>query len=84
MADTSVHTASVRIPENVFRESEKIARRRKISFNALVQQALLREIEAEQEREMYEAATLLGMDAASCDVDYALYAQSEVMLKNEG
>jgi len=84
MIVTSVHTASVRIPEDVYRESEKIAKRRKISFNALVQQALQREIEAEQEQEMYEAATLLGIDAATCDVDYAIYAQSEVMLRNEG
>ncbi|HLV78725.1 MAG TPA: hypothetical protein VKT32_00545 [Chthonomonadaceae bacterium] len=79
----AVHTSSVRIAEDIYREAEQIARRRNISFNALVQEALKKEIEAAQDREMYEAATLLGQDAEMCDVDYAFAAQAEVALSNE-
>ena len=47
-------------------------------MNALIERVLRREIALEQEREMYEAATLLGQDADS-SVDYAFPAQAEVV-----
>ena len=76
----AVHTLSVRVDEQTFQESKRIAEQRAMSFNALVQEALRRVIEAEQEREMYEAATLLGQDAEMNDVEYARHAQAEVAL----
>ena len=75
------HATSLRLPDSVVEEAKSIIRRRGISFNAFVEQSLRKEIAAEQEREMYEAATLLGQDADS-DVEFALATQAEVALKD--
>lgn len=76
-------TTSVRIPERMYRQSRRIAAKRKLSFNALVGEALSKIIDEERDREMYEAATLLGADLEECSVEYARHAQSEVMLRDE-
>ena len=77
---TLTHALSLRVPSDMFQESSRIAQQWEISFNALVQEALQRVIDEERKREMYEAATLLGMDSELTDVDYARHAQAEVML----
>lgn len=69
---------SVRLEETVYEETKNIARRRGVSMNTLIDRVLRQEIALEQEREMYDAATLLGQDADS-DVDYAFAAQAEVV-----
>ncbi len=78
-----LHAASIRVPEDVFLRSAEIARRRRISFNRLVHEALERVIHDEEYAEMHEAGTLLGSDPAECDVEYAIHAQAEVMLRDE-
>jgi hypothetical protein len=71
------------MPDEVYRRSQEIARRRKISFNQLVQEALQRVVEEDQDREMYEAATILGIDREESDVEFAFAAQSEVITRDE-
>lgn len=75
------HATSLRLSDDVFEEARTIIRRRGVSFNAFVEETLRKEIAAEQEREMYEAATLLGADLES-NVDFAFVAQSEVALRD--
>jgi predicted DNA-binding ribbon-helix-helix protein len=69
---------SVRLEETVYEETKVIAKRRGVSMNALIDSVLRHEIALEQEREMYEAATLLGKDADS-NVDFAFAAQADVV-----
>jgi len=78
-----LHILSLRMPDDIYRASVEIARKRKISFNVLVQEELQRMIREEQDREMYEAGTILGEDPEMCDVSYAACAQAEVMLRDE-
>lgn len=73
------HVVSIRLEASVYEETRLIARRRGVSMNALIERALRKEIKLEQEREMYEAATLLGQDADS-EVDYAFAVQAEVVM----
>ena len=75
------HVTSLRLPDEVYKEAAIILRRRGVSFNAFVEETIRKEILAEQEREMYEAATLLGADAET-NVDFAFDAQAEVALKD--
>jgi hypothetical protein len=79
----SLHTLSLRVPEDVYKASVEIARKRKVSFNVLVQEELQRMIREDHDREMYEAGTILGEDPDMCDVSYAVHAQAEVMLRDE-
>lgn len=72
---------SVRLEEPVYEAVKHIARTRGVSMNTLIGRVLQKEIALEQEREMYDAATLLGQDADS-DVDIAFAAQAEVVLRD--
>jgi hypothetical protein len=76
------HVTSLRLPDDVYAEILPIIRRRGMSFNAFVEDTLRRELQAEMDREMYEAGTILGDDPGS-DVDFALAAQAEVVLRDQ-
>ena len=78
-----MQTTSIRMPDEVYRHSKAIAERRRISMNQLVQEALQRVISDEQEREMFEAATLLGEDPETSNVEFAFAAQAEAVMRNE-
>ena len=82
-ADTGSRSLTVRISPNVYESSRIIARKRQISLNALIQQSLEALIWAEEEQASDDAYTLLGQNAEECDVEYAIYAQAEVMLGND-
>lgn len=74
---------TIRLQPDLYEAATQIARKRGRSLNALVQQGLEAIVRVEEEKEMYEAATILGMDSAECDVNYAFAAQAEVILKDE-
>lgn len=80
-SSTATTTISVRLPEELHRKSREIAKRRNLSLNTLVQESLAAAIQAEEDLLFYESFTLLGQDAEMCDVEYALPAQREVMLR---
>ena len=82
-ARQNVRAFSVRVPETLYQEASQIAERRNLSINALVGEALTKIVSQAQDQEMYEAATLLGLDAEMSSVDFAFGAQAEVALTNE-
>ena len=82
-SSSELRALTLRIPPNVYESSRLIANRRSVSLNALIQQSLEDMIRADEEQASYDAYTLLGQDAQECDVEYAIYAQAEVMLRDE-
>src|SRR5689334_5656075 len=80
---TENKSLTVRLHPDLYAAAAQVARKSGRSLNALIQQGLKDIIRAEEDREMYEAATLLGRDADECDVAYALPAQVEVILRDE-
>lgn len=82
-ADTATVPLTVRIPSDLYEATRRIAVRRKLSMNALMQQSLARTVESEEERELFEGFERLGEDPEACDVSFAFAAQSEVALRNE-
>ncbi|MCX6381294.1 MAG: hypothetical protein NT023_17770 [Armatimonadetes bacterium] len=77
---TDAKSLTVRLRPDVYEAATHIARKSGHSLNYLVQQGLETLIKAEEEREMVEAATLLGIDAAESSVEFALASQAEVAL----
>jgi len=75
------HTTSLRLPEEVYAQVAPLAARRGMSFNAFVEDVIRRELQAEQDREMVEAAAILAADPDS-DVNFASAAQAEVVSKD--
>ena len=74
------HVTSLRLPDDLFEQLAPLVRRRGTTLNAFVTDIIRRTVQEEQDREMYEAGTILGKDADS-EVDFAFYAQSDVVLK---
>ena len=72
---------TVRIPVKLYSKAADIAKRRAVSMNALVQGGLEAIVRAEEEQPRYDAYTLLARDTEECDVEYAIHAQAEVMLR---
>jgi hypothetical protein len=71
---------TVRIAPELYEASTGLAHKRCLSLNALIQECLATAVKVEEDREMYEAAEILGQDKDACDVEYAFAAQSEVVL----
>ena len=72
---------TVRLRLDLYDAAARLAKRRSSSLNALIQDTLAAAIRDEEDREMYEAAELLGQFPDECDVEYAFAAQSEVVLR---
>ncbi len=76
---TETKSLTVRLQPKLYAAAAQLARKRGRSLNALIQQGLEEILQAEEEREMDEAATLLSGDALACDIEYAFPAQAEVV-----
>ena len=74
---------SLRLDPGLHRSITKIASQRNISINALVHEQLEQAVRVEETKARYDAYTQLGQDEELCDVDYARFAQAEVMLRDE-
>lgn len=82
-SNSELRALTLRIPPTIYEASRRIANKRAVSLNLLIQQSLEAMIRAEEDRASYDAYTLLGQDAEECDVEYAIHAQAEVMLRDE-
>lgn len=70
---------TVRLPEDLYRASAEVAKRRKVSLNSLVREGLNIILREEHYVRMYEAFGLVGEDASMTDVEFAVDAQREVV-----
>ena len=80
---TEMKSMTVRLQPQLYNAAIRVASESGKSMNALIQAGLESVVREAQDREMYEAATLLSMDEEECSVEYAIYAQSEVVLRDE-
>jgi predicted transcriptional regulator len=75
----STKAFTVRLPADLYHTSSELARRRQVSLNALIQEALAAILKAEEVARLYEAFGELGEDAEEASVEYALPAQWEIL-----
>ncbi|MFN3649360.1 MAG: hypothetical protein ACK47B_07235 [Armatimonadota bacterium] len=74
---------TVRLPEELFAESESLARERNVSLNRLVQEGLTTLLRAQRYQRLYEAFGELGDDPDEMDVEFAAEAQFEATREDE-
>ena len=74
---------TVRLQPQLYNAAVRVASASGKSLNALIQTGLESVIREAQEREMYDTATLLSMDEEECNVEYAIEAQLEVILRDK-
>ena len=77
------HTVSLRLSSDMYRRTTELARRRNKSVNALLQEGVCRLLQDEEDRTLSDAFDLLARHPADTDVEYAIHAQSEVILGDE-
>ncbi len=80
---TQTKTLTVRLPLDIYQTSAEIAKRRKVSLNALVQEGLTAVMKEEEYARLYEAFGQLGEDAEEADVEFAAHAQWEVVSRGD-
>ena len=81
-AHSTTQSVTVRLPRPLYARATDLAKERRVSLNAFVQQGVEEAVRLAEERERYDAYSMLGEDAAECDVEYAIHAQAEVMLRD--
>lgn len=79
-APAAARSLTVRLEPGLYAAATELAKRRCVSLNALMQESLAAVVKEEEDRELYEAAELLGQHPAESDVEYAFAAQSQAVL----
>jgi len=77
-----IDTLSVRIPAALKSRAAKAAEIQQISFNTFVTHLIEKAVEETEEKELYDAFTVLGSDPELTDVKFAFHAQAEVALRD--
>jgi hypothetical protein len=68
---------TVRLPPDLYRQGKVAARRRRVSFNRLLQQSLEAALRSEERQALYQAFGMVGHDMEA-EVESAFEAQAEV------
>ena len=80
---TETKALTIRLPLELHQACQKVAKRRRISFNVLVQEGLSAIMKSEEYTRLYQAFGQLGEDAEESDVEFAAHAQWEVVSHDE-
>lgn len=72
-------TLTIRLKSELYDQVSQLARDRGRSLNAMISEALEAMLTHNLERELYEAATLLGGDPAMTDVEWSFQTQHDAI-----
>ncbi len=79
---TTSRSLTIRLPRDVYAEAQSVAKRRNTSLNTLLREGLAIRLREEEFAELYAAFGEVGREE-DCDVEFALHAQAEVVLREE-
>ncbi len=80
---TKTKAMTVRLPIDLYEAGSKVAKRRRVSLNQLLQDGLRAVLKDEADKALYDDFTLAALDKDEVDVEYAFEAQREVVLRDE-
>jgi len=80
---TRTKAMTVRLPMDLYEAGSRVAKRRRVSLNQLVQDSLRAVLKDEADKALYDDFTLATLDKDEVDVEYAFEAQREVVLRDE-
>jgi len=80
---TRTKAMTVRLPMDLYEAGSRVAKRRRVSLNQLVQDSLRAVLKEEADKALYDDFTLAALDKDEVDVEYAFEAQREVVLRDE-
>ena len=71
---------TIRLPENIYRVASKLAQRRGVSINRLIQEAIVQQAEKSMEGRLMAAYDMLAEEDETYGVDDLLAVQVETLL----
>lgn len=74
---------TVRLPVELYEASTAIAQERRVSMNALIQERLATLVHEEEQKQLYDAFSLVAEDEEEMSVAFAEEAQAEVICRDE-
>jgi predicted transcriptional regulator len=74
---------TVRLPARLYQAGSRLAKRRRVSMNRLLQESLQAALAAEEQKRLYEAFGAVGAESEEADVEFALSAQRQVVERGE-
>ena len=80
---TLSQTVTLRVPIDLYEKTVRLANERNQSLNAIFQEGAQKLLQDEDTRALSDGFDLLASFPEECDVEYAIFAQSEVALRNE-
>ena len=75
----SPKSLTIRLPHDLYETARSVARRRGMSLNTVVRNALEVMARDEEKARLYDAFGLLGADVKESEVEFALPAQREAL-----
>ncbi len=74
------HALTIRLPETIYQAAKKLAQKKGISLNRLVQDAIVQQAERSTEQRLKAAYDLLAEDSETYEVEQLLAVQAETLL----
>jgi hypothetical protein len=76
-------TTTFRFPDDMAQALKSAAAEKGITVNELARQLIRDHLKVREERALYDSFTELGKNREEVDVEYAIHAASEVVLRDE-
>ncbi len=73
---------TVRLQDEEYAAAKRVATKRKMSLNSVVEEGIRMRLAKEEYDELYEAFGQVGLED-DCDVEFAFHAQAEVVLRDD-
>lgn len=74
----SLKAITLRLDESLYEKTKLVAEKEKSSINSFIQNILIEKIKEKEKKELFDEFSLISEDEEN-DVEYALYAQNEVI-----
>jgi hypothetical protein len=74
----SLKAITLRLDESLYEKTKLVAEKEKSSINSFIQNILIEKIKEKEKKELFDEFSLISEDEEN-DVEYALYAQNEVV-----
>lgn len=80
MQASASRSLTVRLKPDLLAAAARLAKKREMSLNSLIQESIARQVKEQEDRELFEAFEAMGSFQEDSNVEYAIHAQAEVML----
>jgi hypothetical protein len=79
----SLKALTLRIDESLYIETKKMATKENSSVNSFIEKLIIEKLQEQENQELFNAFSIVGLDKDCSDVEFAFSAQKEVVLNEK-